>query len=106
MGPLLSDDRFAAIDELTKDLESVIDAALPRHLDGSSELTWAKLLDVREDVVTDLGLASRWPFAVLLDLVTSDPASRAVAAAITAEESAQLVGVARLIYKRFRRDFP
>lgn len=105
MDRLLSD-AFAYTDELRQDLERVSDTVTPRHRRASAVLTWATLHEMREDVVSDLSLAARWPFDLLLDLTTTDPAPPAVAAAVTAEEAANLVGVTRLIYERFESGRP
>jgi len=92
--------------ELEQDLKCIIDTVVPRHQRINPTITWPVLDEIHEEVVSDLGLAARWPVQTLLDILQSDLAKPAKDCAITAAEMANLSGLPRLITDRFNTKRP
>jgi hypothetical protein len=87
--------------ELEHDLKSIIDTVVPRHQRINPTITLLVLNEIPEEVVSDLGLASRWPAQTLLEILQNDLAKPAKNCAISAAEMANLSGLPRLIIERF-----
>ena len=88
------------------DLKCIIDTLVPRHQRINPTLTWPVLDEIHEEVVSDLGLASRWPVEMLLNILDSGLAKPAKDCAITAAEMASLSGLPRLIIGRYNAKRP
>lgn len=76
------------------DVALVVQTIARRHRAVGTPLTWQLIREIREETLADLGLAARWP-AALLEQVAADAVVPSQDGALSAEDISSLCDLAR-----------